>query len=99
VLATWKLPLRLAGFLQIFLGVATGLNALRDLATLYLISTSRSDVQSDAQNMSHLVGLPSAVWATLWALLAVLLVATSLVVLVKRDFRPSRRIPDEAPLA
>lgn len=88
--AAWKLPLRWAAFLQIFMGVQAGLNAFRDLMTLFFISSTDSHIQTDATNMSNALFLPPIFWAVLWTVLSVLLLAGALVKIVRRDL-PSLR--------
>jgi hypothetical protein len=90
-LAAWKLPARFAALLQIFLGVAAGLNAFRDLTTLFFISSTSSHIQTDATNMSHALFLPPIFWAVLWTVISVLLLAAALVKIVRRDLPALRR--------
>lgn len=87
IAAAWKLSPRLAGFLQIFLGVEAGLNAFRDLMTLLLISSTGSHIQTDADNMSRALFLPSMVWAVLWAVISVALLAGTMLYVMRRDLR------------
>lgn len=84
-LAAWKLPPRFAGFLQMFLGVEAGLNAFRDLMTLIFISGSNAHIQTDADAMSSALFLPPIVWAVIWTSLSLLLIASALLVLLRRD--------------
>jgi len=82
--AAWKLPPRLAAFLQIFLGVEAGLNAFRDLLTLLFVSRD-SHMYTDALLMSNHVFLPPMFWAVVWTVMSVVLLVGTLVVLVRRD--------------
>lgn len=84
-LAAWKAPARLAAFLQIFLGVAMGLNAARDLLTLIFISGHDAHIYSDAKLMSNLLFLPPLFWAGLWGILSLILLVTALLKVVRRD--------------
>lgn len=83
--AAWKLPERLAAFLQIFLGVEVGLNAFRDLMVLLFLSSADSHMQTDATNMSHSLFLPPTFWAILWTVLSVVLLVGALYKVVRRD--------------
>jgi Peptidase M50B-like len=85
--AAWRLKGRALGFLQIFLGVACGLNAFRDLMTLLFISGTDSHIHTDAATMSGLVPLPATVWAVLWTVLSVVILLGSLAVMARRDRR------------
>jgi hypothetical protein len=84
-LAAWRAPPRLTAFLQIFLGVAMGLNAARDLLTLIFISGENSHIYSDAKLMSNLLFLPPIFWAVLWGILSLALLIMALVKVVGRD--------------
>jgi hypothetical protein len=53
----------IARWALLLLGLQTALNALFDIRALYYVHG-----MSDAQTMSHLIGLPAAFWATLWLL-------------------------------
>jgi hypothetical protein len=90
-LAAWKAPARLASFLQIFLGVAMGLNAARDLLTLIFISGHDSHIYSDAKLMSNLLFLPPLFWAGFWGVLSLVLLVTALLKVVRRDIAALRR--------
>jgi peptidase M50B-like protein len=87
VAAAWKLKGRALGFLQVFLGVACGLNAFRDLMTLLFISGTASHIHTDAATMSDLIGLPATVWAVVWTVLSVVILLGSLTVMARRDRR------------
>lgn len=83
--AAWKLPMRLVGFLQILLGLEAGLNAFRDLATLVLISSTSSHIQTDAVAMSNALFLPPLFWAVSWTVISLALVTLAVIRLVRRD--------------
>lgn len=55
----------LAHFVLSFLAVQCCLNAVMDLQTLFVISTT-TNVHSDAANMAQMTLIPAAVWAVLW---------------------------------
>lgn len=83
----WKLSGRALEFLLVLLGVESGLNAFRDLTTLFLLSTSRADIQTDAVNMARVVPLPSTFWAISWTVLSVLILSGALLRVVRRERR------------
>lgn len=85
-LAAWRLGARALGFLQIFLGVVVALNAFRDVTWLMFASGPGSHMESDATNMAHATVFPPYVWATIFTLVSLLLLAGSLAVVVRRDF-------------
>jgi hypothetical protein len=90
-LSVWKVRGRALDFLQVLLGVACSLNAFRDLMTLFFISTSGAHIHTDAENMSHVIPLPATVWAVLWTVLSLLILAGGLTVVVRRDLRRVRK--------
>ena len=66
-------------FLLNLVAFQSALLACSDLLTLIGITTSVSQSQSnDAQSMAKLVALPAAVWAVIWAALALLLLGAAL---------------------
>jgi hypothetical protein len=89
-LAAWKLPDRLMHFFQILLGVSCGLNAFRDLMTLFFISSSGAHIHTDAELMFSVLPLPATAWAVLWTLLSLALLGGALFTLVKRDLKSWR---------
>lgn len=89
--AAWRLSLRLAAFLQIFLGVEAGLNAFRDLMTLLLISNGPVHIRTDAQTMSNALFLPPIFWAVTWTLISGALISTTLLLVLRRDVRALSR--------
>ncbi len=80
-----------ARWILLLLGLQTALNALFDIRALYYVHG-----MSDAQTMSHLIGLPPAFWATLWLLVGgAVLVRTFLVSLRARgDIAAPKRKPE-----
>jgi hypothetical protein len=68
---------RLAHFFLSFLAVQCCLNALFDLWTLFLISTT-SNSHSDARLMEQLTLIPATIWTLLWLLLSILALAIAL---------------------
>lgn len=85
--AAWRLPTRAVKFLQILLGAACGLNAFRDLMTLFFISTSRSGIHTDAATMSDVIPLPATVWAVIWTAMSLMMLVGALIVVIRRDLR------------
>jgi Peptidase M50B-like len=68
---------RLAHFFLSFLAVQCCLNALFDLRTLFLISTT-TDRRSDAYLMEQLTLIPATIWAVFWLILSILALAVAL---------------------
>ena len=62
-----------AQFLVGLLAIQVGLNAVYDIRVLYLV-----DGRSDAVTMAHLFLLPAWVWASVWMLAAVAMLAATL---------------------
>ena len=89
-LAAWKLPLRIAAFLTILLGVEAGLNAFRDLMTLMLITGSGSHMHTDAVAMSDALFFPPIVWSALWTIVATALLVLTVVSVFRRDVKEFR---------
>jgi hypothetical protein len=73
-----RAPLGVAQFTLAFLAVQVSFNALEDLRTLFGLSVSSPHVHTDAQNMAREFFLPAAFWASIWAVLAVLIVGAAL---------------------
>lgn len=88
--AAWKLRGPALAFLQIFIGVEAGLNALRDLVTQIVITGSASHMQVDASNMSDALFFPPMVWAVLWTVLSVLLLTGTLARIARSELRRRR---------
>ena len=78
ILAALRLPARIAELTAMFLGVQCVVNALFDLKTLLGLSTSYGGPVSDAVLMSQIIPLPPFVWAALWSVLALLILAAAL---------------------
>jgi hypothetical protein len=57
---------------QLFLGLEIGLNAIRDVATALLLTSSDAPVRTDATVMATALFLRPVVWAALWAALSAL---------------------------
>jgi hypothetical protein len=68
---------RAAHFFLSFLAVQSGLNALYDLKTLFLVSAT-SNAHSDALNLQHLTHIPAFFWALTWLGASVILLAWAL---------------------
>lgn len=68
---------RLAHAALLFLGVTTSLDGLRSLKTLFDISMLGHG-HSDAANMAQHTGIPATLWAVLWGLTGVVMVAVAL---------------------
>lgn len=104
-LASWRLGLRLLGFLQIFLAIEIGLNAFRDVTWLLFASGPGSHMQSDATNMSNATFLPPTFWAIAFTVISLVLLAGGVAVMARRDFPgllrslPFRRKAQSAPNA
>jgi len=89
LVAAWRLPARAAAFLQLFLGVETGLNSVRDLSALLTISQSNAHIYTDADAMSKALFGPPTFWAIAWAVLSVVLLATALLKFARRELAES----------
>jgi hypothetical protein len=89
--AAWKLPGRWAAFLQMVIGLEAGLNAIRDLLTLLLLSGTSSHIYTDAVAESRALFFPAFVWAGLWAALSAAILLGTLALVLRRDLRSLRR--------
>jgi hypothetical protein len=89
-IAAWKLPFRLRGFLQVFLGLEAGLNAFRDLLTLIFISGTDSHIHTDAEAMSNAVFGPPLFWAVTWTALSLVILVSAGVLVFRRDLQQLR---------
>jgi Peptidase M50B-like len=69
-IAIWS-PTRVAHFFLSFLAVQSCLNALLDLNTLFLISTT-SRSHSDAATMQYLTMIPASIWAAFWLIISII---------------------------
>jgi hypothetical protein len=88
--AAWKLGQRQLEFLQIFLGMACGLNAFRDLLTLYVINASGAHIQNDAASMSQVIPLPATAWAVVWVVISLAALGVALYSVIKREVGAAR---------
>lgn len=61
----------------LFLGVSLSLDGLDSLKQLYAIST-RGHGHSDAANMASMTGVPATLWAAVWSVSGLLMVAVAL---------------------
>lgn len=71
------LPPRAADFAAAFLAVQCSLNALGDLRILINLTANHLG-DNDAVFMARMYGLPSVLWATLWAAMAVVILLVAL---------------------
>lgn len=69
-----------ANFTLAFLAVQCLLNAVYDLATLFVINSplSGSHIHSDAANMSMATGVPGIFWVIMWIGISILLISVGL---------------------
>ncbi|MGZ8843725.1 MAG: M50 family metallopeptidase [Pyrinomonadaceae bacterium] len=67
---------KVASFLVSLLAVQCVLNALLDLKTVFFLSSPfATTVPTDAVNMYNATGVPAIIWASLWIVLSVLIMA------------------------
>jgi hypothetical protein len=94
LLGAWKLPPRWAAFVQVFLGLETGLNAFRDALNLVVLP-GNSPIQIDAQLESQALFLPTEFWVILWTVFSVLMTLTAVAILARREglWRRKSRVP------
>ncbi len=71
-----------------FLAIQCSLNAIFDIKTLFSISVHSPGTHTDAVNMATLTGVPATVWAVSWVVIALGMLAFSLVVY----YRQARRV-------
>jgi len=76
----FALSAEVAKWALLLLGLQTGLNAVMDIRALYYVTGT-----SDAQTMSRLIGLPPAIWATLWLAIGVVVIVLSFLKSVAGD--------------
>lgn len=71
---------RTANFAVAFLAIQCLLNAVVDLATLFVINApfSGMDIHNDAVNMANATGLPSFVWVLIWIGISILMISVGL---------------------
>ena len=77
-----------ANFFLAFLAVQCSLNALDAVKTVYFLSL-RSACANDAATMASLTGVPAWVWALLWAILSLFILAISTAFYVRKSPRPA----------
>lgn len=88
---------RVATFFVSFLAVQCILNALLDLKTVFFLSSPFAlTVPTDAMNLAAVTGLPAILWATLWILIALVILALAMrIYVVARDSRVQPDLPFE----
>lgn len=74
MLAALRLPKDWANWLTAFIGVQCVLNAFYDLHTLFALSVS-SGAATDAMGMARLTLIPAPIWAGIWMLTALVMLA------------------------
>lgn len=82
---------RFAHFFLTFLAVQCSLNALEAIKTVYFLSLG-STCGNDAATMATLTGIPAWIWAILWALLSIAILAISTAFYARKSFRSSAPI-------
>lgn len=89
LLAAWKLHELLVLLCLNVLAMLTGLNAVLDLKSVFENSgASLGQVRNDAAAFSaEIIGLPASVWALVWSVIAVTLLALSVYLSVYRPMR------------
>lgn len=77
-----------------FIAIQCLLNAVSDLATLFVINSpfSRADIQNDATNMANATGIPSILWVVIWIAVSIVLISVGL-----RFYAVSRKSGHELP--
>ena len=88
---------RVVTFFVSFLAVQCILNALLDLKTVFFLSSPFAlSVPTDAMNLAAVTGLPAILWATLWILIALVILALAMrIYVVARDSRVQPDLPFE----
>ena len=78
---------RMATFFVSFLAVQCVLNALLDLKTVFFLSSPFAPTApTDAVNMASATGIPALVWATLWIVISLVILALTMrIYVVTRD--------------
>lgn len=84
----------LQDFVVSFLAVQLILNALLDLKTLFILNAPilGSHINTDANNMANITGIPAIVWVVIWIILSVIMVSIAL-----RLYVVSQRTKHELP--
>ncbi len=80
--------------LLLLLAVQMMLNSIDSLFDLTTLATAAPNVLTDAQIMARTTGVPAVIWAALWSVVALAILAGSLLVAYRR---PPRRLMDQAP--
>jgi len=87
---------RVAAFSVCFLAVQCVLNALLDLKTVLFLSSPFASVPTDAVNMANATGIPAFIWAIIWILMALVILALAMrIYVVTRDTRHQPDLPFE----
>jgi Peptidase M50B-like len=71
---------KVANFAVAFLAVQCLLNAISDLATVFVVNTPLfgSDIKNDAANMASATGLPGILWVLIWIGISILMISVGL---------------------
>jgi len=80
--------------LLLLLAVQMMLNSVDSLFDLTTLATAAPNVLTDAQIMARTTGIPAVIWAVLWSVVALAILAGSLLVAYRR---PPRRLMDQTP--
>jgi len=80
--------------LLLLLAVQMMLNSIDSLFDLTTLATAAPNVLTDAQIMARTTGVPAVIWAVLWSIVALAILAGSLLVAYRR---PPRRLLDQPP--
>lgn len=69
-----------ANFAVAFIAIQCLLNAVSDLATLFVINSplSSADISNDATNMQNATGIPSFVWVVIWIVVSIAMISIGL---------------------
>ena len=88
---------KVASFLVSLLAVQCVLNALLDLKTVFFLSSPfATTVPTDALNMANATGIPAIIWASLWILASILILALVFRQYVASQQRSFAGMPDLA---
>lgn len=69
--------LKVANFAVVFLAVQLVLNAILDLKSLFIVSTT-TDAHNDAANMAQITGIPAVAWILIWIVVSVVMISVGL---------------------
>ncbi|MGC2234824.1 MAG: M50 family metallopeptidase [Pyrinomonadaceae bacterium] len=88
---------KVANFAVAFLAVQCLLNAISDLATVFLINTPLigSDIKNDAANMASATGLPGFIWVLVWIGISILMISVGLRVYAVSKNKTQQDLPFE----